>query len=229
MEQSFWTDRWAEGQTGWHADQPNPFLLAHVDELHTQSGDAVLVPLCGKTLDLGWLEEFGRHPIGVEWAEEAVAAHFEDEGRQPVREPLADGVECWHAGGTAILCADWFAVTRDHLHASAEAVGARRPVRAWWDRAALIALPREVRARYAAHLQSLFDADARGLLLGLEYPQQELDGPPFSVEPPEVHTLFDSGCDVEELAWQDALPHSPTRQAQGLTRFEERLYRLRRR
>lgn len=227
MEQDFWTNRWAEGQTGWHAAQPNPFLLRHLDQLACQPDDAVLVPLSGKSLDLAWLRrEAGLRAVGVEWAEKAVVETFSEAALQPERRVLAKGVELWWADGVAVLCADWFAVTRAHLDAACQAAGAARALQAWWDRAALIALPPEVRPRYAEHLLGLLPSPARGLLLTVEYPEGELPGPPFSVEPAEVHRHFDESCEVRETAFEDALASSPKRQAQGVTRFDERLYTL---
>ncbi|MAW59963.1 MAG: thiopurine S-methyltransferase [Planctomycetes bacterium] len=227
MEQNFWTDRWAEGRTGWHASKPNPQLVDELHRLDCSAGDAILVPLSGATLDLRWLrDEAGLRPIGVEWAERAVEATFEELGEQPHRIPLAPEVELWHSKDLAVLCADWFAVAPAHLAAAVAATGAPAPCRAWWDRAALIALPPELRPRYAAQLLKLMPSGARGLLLALEYPEGEMQGPPFCVEPAEVRELFEGATDLLELAQIDALAQSPKRQEQGLTRLDERLYFL---
>lgn len=229
MEHEFWNDRWAEGQTGWHASQPNLFLLNYLDRLECQPDDAVLVPLCGKSLDLVWLRrEAGLRAVGVEWAEKAVADTFAEAGLVPQRRALTGQIEVWVADGVAILCGDWFAVSREHLDQAAEVAGAARPIQAWWDRAALIALPPEVRPRYAERLTNLLSAGARGLLLTIEYPEGQLSGPPFNVEPTEVRRHFEASCEIAELAREDALASSPKRQAQGVTRFDERLYFLRR-
>ncbi|MCH2101260.1 MAG: thiopurine S-methyltransferase [Planctomycetes bacterium] len=227
MQQDFWTDRWAEGKTGWHAAQPNAFLLAHLDHLQCQLNDAVLVPLSGKSLDLIWLRrEAGLRAIGVEWAEKAVADTFIEADLIPERRVLADAVELWFADGVAVLCADWFTVTREHLAYATECAGAGRPLQAWWDRAALIALSPEIRPRYAAHMLELLPSAARGLLLTVEYPEEQLSGPPFNVEPIEVHHHFGTACEVSESALENALVSSLKRQAQGVTRFDERLYSL---
>jgi thiopurine S-methyltransferase len=230
MEHEFWSKRWAEGQTGWHAQQPNESLVAQLEQLRCQPGDPVLVPLAGKTLDLAWLaKQPGLRPIGVEWAEQAVVETFEQAGLRPERERLSEAVELWHGGGIAVLCADWFAVDASHLAAATASTGASAPIRAWWDRASLIALPKDLRCAYAKHLRELLPAGAHGLLLSLEYPSGELAGPPFSVGPAEVRDLFEAGFKIEELALKDALAHDKRRQAQGVTRLDERLYLLQRR
>lgn len=230
MDYEFWKKRWAEGQTGWHAKHPNEFLVAQLGQLGCQPGDPVLVPLSGKTLDLDWLEnQAGLRPVGVEWSEQAVVETFEHLGVRPKRTRLSAAVELWQAGGTAVFCADWFAIEASHLVAAAASTGALAPIRAWWDRASLIALPIELRRAYAEHLAALLPAGARGLLLSLEYPSGELAGPPFSVDPAEVRHLFEAAFEIQELASKDALVNDPRRQAQGVTRLDERLYGLMRR
>lgn len=217
MEESFWTARWAEGRTGWHQQEANRFLREHWPRLGLPAGSRVLVPLCGKAPDLAWLAEQGMAPVGVELIEQAVADFYAERAERPTRTPLAHG-ERWVGGGVEIVRDDWFDVTL-------ETIGA---VDAWWDRAALIALPPARRPDYVRHLAALLPPGARGLLLSLEYPAGELDGPPFSVEPDEVERLFADGFELTEVEEHDALPHSPKRQAQGLTRLIERLYALRR-
>lgn len=229
MKHAFWNQRWIEGKTGWHESRPNEFLVEHLARLQCQPGDAILVPLSGATLDLAWLARQGFRPIGVEWSEEAVRATFGGARSSAERKTLADAVELWHSDELAVLCADWFAVEPSHLASATRAMGCKGPIRAWWDRAALIALPAELRAQYSAHLLKLVAPDACGLLLTIEYPAGELPGPPFSVEREEVREHFSHSCEILELAHEDALAKSPKRQAQGMTRLDERLSFLRRR
>jgi len=59
------------------------------------------------------------------------------------------------------------------------------PVDAIYDRAALVALPEEMRRRYSAHLMEITER-ARQLLVVYEYDQSLMDGPPFSVSGDEV-------------------------------------------
>lgn len=226
MEKDFWRARWAEGRTGWHAGSPNRFLVEHFARLGCAPGDPVLVPLCGRSLDLSWLaDQAGCRPLGVEWAEQAVADYFLETSGAVERKPVSDEVELWQSPGVSILRADWFAVSLQQMTA---ATGGAE-IRAWWDRASLIALPPDLREPYVAHLAWLLPSGARGLLLSLEYPSGEKQGPPFSVEPEEVRRLFEAEFLVEELACEDSLARDLRRQAQGMTRLDERLYLLQRR
>ena len=70
---------------------------------------------------------------------------------------------------------------------------------AWYDRAAMIAIPRESRIAYVDQLRNLTKPDAVGLLITFAYPQEEMDGPPFSLSDDDVRQLFSDGFVVECL------------------------------
>mgnify|MGYP002653846199 CR=1 FL=1 len=55
MQPEYWHDRWQRGDTGWHRDGVMPLLQKHWPVLGPQPDEQVLVPLCGKTLDMPWL------------------------------------------------------------------------------------------------------------------------------------------------------------------------------
>ncbi|HKN86855.1 MAG TPA: hypothetical protein VJV04_08355, partial [Nitrospiraceae bacterium] len=95
-----------------------------------------------------------------------------------------------------------------------------------YDRAALIALPPERRADYVAHLDRLLPGARRTLLVSLEYPQEQMQGPPFSVAEREVHRLFASAR-IERLGTQDVLADNPRFRDKGLTRLLECAYLIR--
>jgi thiopurine S-methyltransferase len=93
----------------------------------------------------------------------------------------------------------------------------------FYDRAALIALPPEVRPAYAQHLRSLITDNARGLLIALEYDPSAMHGPPFDVGEMEVRRLF-GGFDCEKLLQSDCLEEEPRFKARGLTWMKESVY-----
>ena len=173
MDASFWFDRWREGRIGFHEGRPNRFLERH----HARLGERrrVLVPLCGKADDLAYLAGLGHEVVGVELVEDAVRAFFAEHGLTPTVER---GV--YRAGAVTIVAGDFFATSRAVLGA----------VDALYDRAALIALPPDLRPRYAAHVRGLLPAGAPGLIVTLEYPPGHLDGPPFSVLEAELRALY---------------------------------------
>ena len=83
MHATFWQERWARDQIGFHQQKVNGYLRRHWSALGLAKGAAVLVPLCGKSLDLVWLAEQGHAVIGVELAERAVQDFFVERDMQP--------------------------------------------------------------------------------------------------------------------------------------------------
>lgn len=210
MEHEFWRARWQRGETGFHRPDTNPWLLAHAKELHLSPGGHVFVPLCGKSVDLAWLGAQGWRVTGNELSEVAVDALFAEGAAR--RAELPGGLTAvGNDQGLRVLQGDFFALTPDILG----------PVDACWDRAALIALPPELRVRYARHLAGLLPTGTRLLLVTLDYPQEQMAGPPFSVTAAEVHRLFEGDFTIRSLGSKDVLGEEPRWRDKGITRMHE--------
>ena len=97
------------------------------------------------------------------------------------------------------------------------------------DRAALIALPREMRDRYVHELHARLPAGCRGLLVTLEYPPHEKAGPPFPVDAGEVRRLYDRDWTLECLERRDILAEQPGLAAEGVTSLHTAAWRLEKR
>jgi len=82
------------------------------------------------------------------------------------------------------------------------AVGTLGSIDAIYDRAALVALPQEMRIRYTAHLTEITDK-APQLLITFEYDQSAMEGPPFSVSNEEVNELYGASYDLTLIASVD--------------------------
>lgn len=215
MEPGFWHERWARNQTGFHLPEVNPYLLRHWPGLGVASGAQVLVPLCGKSLDLVWLASVGHRVMGVELSEKAVEAFFTEQGLTP-QISQRGAFKVYQAGSIELWCGDFFALD----------AGAVADCRALYDRAALIALPPLMREQYAAHLTRILAGDSRGLLITLDYEQSQKAGPPFAVSDEEVQLLLGAQWSPEVLEQQDILGASWKFVQDGVTRLEERAYRL---
>ena len=217
MHEEFWQERWNRGEIGFHLKDVNPLLRRHWPALDLPAQSRVLVPLCGKSLDLAWLAGQGLQVLGVELSEKAVVAFFAERDLVPeVRRQGAFTV--YRSESIEIFCGDFFALTAQDLG----------DCRALYDRAALIALPEEMRRSYVAHLTAILPADCAALLVTLDYPQEQMDGPPFAVSDDLVHELYDAQWRVELVEQVDALEGNWKFIERGLTRLEERCYRLRR-
>ncbi len=177
MDSHFWRSRWGEGRIGFHEGKSNALLVKHLAALG--SGRRVLVPLCGKAEDLAYLAAQGHQVVGVELVESAVRAFFEEHDVKPVI--TKEGVFTrYTAQNITLLAGDFFATTRELLG----------PVDALYDRAALIALPDTMRGGYVKHLRELMAQGAAGLIITVEYPQDKMEGPPFSVTEAELRTHY---------------------------------------
>jgi thiopurine S-methyltransferase len=188
MEPSFWHNRWQTNQTGWHERIVNPLLIAHFPSLNVPPGGRVFVPLCGKSLDLGWLMSQGYAVAGAELSELAVTQLFAELGIEPrIRE--VGKHRLFRGEKIDIFVGDLFDLSREILG----------PVDAIYDRAALVALPKPIRARYAAHLKAL-TALAPQIVIGYEYDQSVVPGPPFSVTAHELHRHYSDSYALALLA-----------------------------
>jgi thiopurine S-methyltransferase len=176
MQADFWHQRWSSNQIGFHEPEVNPLLVMHLDALDLSPGARIFLPLCGKTLDIDWLLSRGYRVAGVELSPLAVAQLFERLGIAPT---VGSGALAqWSAPGIDVFVGDFFAL-------SAAVLGA---VDAVYDRAAMIALPPDMRRRYATQMHTLAHAVPQ-LLVTLDYEQVCMAGPPFAVRSEEIQEL----------------------------------------
>ncbi|SHM97980.1 thiopurine S-methyltransferase [Pseudomonas asturiensis] len=213
MDAEFWQQRWSTGQIGFHQAEVNEDLRAFWPGLALEQGARVLVPLCGKSRDMSWLIEQGWYVVGVELSQTAVEGYFAGHTLQPqVRQ--CGGFSVYSAPGIEIWCGDFFALTSQEIGTCS----------AFYDRAAMIALPSDMRERYVRQLERLMPSVCRGLLITLDYDQSELDGPPFSVPDTWLQATVSAGWKVMKVAGRDALHSSPKALKAGVRRMEECAY-----
>lgn len=191
MDASFWHNRWQTNQTGWHEYTVNPLLITHFPSLNLTPDNRVFVPFCGKSLDLGWLLSRGYAVTGAELSELAVTQLFVELGME-ARISDVGKFKIFRGEKIDIFVGDLFDLSREILG----------PVDAVYDRAALVALPEAMRARYAAHLK-MITALAPQLVIGYEYDQTVVPGPPFSVTADELHRHYGDGYALTPLAHLD--------------------------
>lgn len=211
MQPEFWRDRWQNGEIGFHRDRVHPALERFWHDIASGT-ETVLVPLCGKTLDMRWLAELGHTVSGVELERHAVEAFFREWGTDPHERERADGLVELFGAGVHLAAGDFFAFQPETA-----------PDR-FYDRAALVALPQPMRADYLGHLAACVAPGAQGLLIAFEYDPAGMNGPPFPVTEGELRAQ--PWFAVECLGRDDATaeyPHLVDRGAQGL---HEAVYRL---
>lgn len=178
MEPDFWHRKWEENQIGFHNSSENPLLVDHIDKLSLVRGQRVFVPLCGKTLDISWLLSKGYNVVGVELSEMAIEQLFAEMNVDP-KITQKDNLKHYAAHGLDIYVGDFFSLNHDILG----------HVDAIYDRAALVALPQDLRIAYTNHLITITN-QAKQLLITYTYDQSKSDGPPFSISAHEVQTHY---------------------------------------
>src|ERR1041384_2706526 len=113
---SFWHERWKKNEIPFHERKANPLLVKHFKRLQLAKGARVFVPLCGKTLDIGWLRSNGYRVAGAELSEIAVGQLFAELGLKPTISKLKRGkVTRYFADKVEICVGDIFGVTRKML------------------------------------------------------------------------------------------------------------------
>lgn len=215
MQPEFWHKKWASNQIGFHLPQVNPHLKRFWPQLGLEESARVLVPLCGKSLDLLWLAHCGHEVLGIELSEKAVEDFFSEHQLDPAVSEQGP-FSVYRAGSIELWCGDFFALTPGDV----------ADCSALYDRAALIALPPSMRERYATHLNRILPKGSLGLLITLDYDQAEMSGPPFAVLDDEVQRLFGTSWGLKVLEDQDVLSESGKFLEAGVTRLEERVYRV---
>lgn len=215
MNPDFWHERWQNRQIGFHRDEVHPYLTQFWPALSIAPDSRVFVPLCGKSNDLLWLRAQGHEVVGVEVTPIAVREFFEENRLTPSVSTVGP-FQLYECDGIRLYCGDFFDLTASHLAG----------VSAVYDRAALVALPPEMRERYASHLLQLLPSGTKTLLVAFEYPQHEMSGPPFNVDAAEIAALFGGQCEIRQLLEADILQQEPRFRDKGVTRLKETVYRL---
>ncbi len=215
MQKKYWLDRWERKDIGFHQNEINSHLHEYWQELQLAPGSKVFVPLCGKSRDMLWLDQQGHTVLGVELSAVAAQAFFTENGLIPqyrVHDPFTH----LEANDIHILCGDFFDLCKNDV----------AEVTAVYDRAALIALPPEMRKRYIHHLLHILPPATQILLITLDYPQYEMSGPPFPVSMDEVTSLYQSHAGITLLTQQDVLEQNLRFQERGLSRLQENIILL---
>jgi len=187
-DRQFWHDKWQSDKLGFHLEDTNAALVKYWPKLGIDASCQVLVPLCGKSLDMVWLRQQGHEILGVELS--SIAAHdFFSEHKIEYETNKRGKLQRFSGEGFTILVGDIFDLTKAETD----------NIKAIYDRAALIALPPPMQKTYVAHLRNILPPDTQILLITLEYDPSELDGPPFSIPEPYVQALFGHWCHITLL------------------------------
>ncbi|MBB1389005.1 thiopurine S-methyltransferase [Shewanella sp. SG44-6] len=215
MEPSFWHEKWQLQQIGFHLNQVNPFLVKYWPHLGLPENSEVFVPLCGKSLDMFYLAEQRHTVLGCELSLVAVKDFFTDNDIVYQESRINDHA-VFSAEQVTLYQGDIFTLP-SQLTSS---------ISGFYDRAALIAWPEEMRQQYVHTLAALVPADVSGLLITLDYPQETLKGPPFAVSPTWIETYLTAYFTVELLECADVLADNSRFVYKQVPWLNEAVYKL---
>ena len=194
----YWTDRWKEGKTDWHREEVHNILFKYVDELTGgRSNLRVLLPLCGKSVDMLWLAHQGHTVVGVELAKQAIESFFTENNLTFTVESVkmaangepAEVYKC-NEKKITIFCCDLYTFEED--------VGGKFD--AIWDRGSLSAIVPSVNGkRYAKKMHSLLAHDGNCIVETHYYEVDRGGKPPASISDELINELYGKDFDIKEL------------------------------
>lgn len=211
--------QWREKRIGFHLTEVNPTIVKYAERFllpsssrdgpsETCSNARVLVPLCGKTVDMAYLATAtsASEVVGVEGIRLALEEFAEE---HPALRVVVE------AAGTAAMTADdaggafeRFEGERitllrgDYFELNAQEAGGKFGL--IYDRASLVAIEPGLRTAYVDVQGELLEPGGRILLVVLERrgPEEAMkEGPPYSVPESAVRALYEGKDWVQSVEW----------------------------
>ncbi|MFD1142717.1 thiopurine S-methyltransferase [Larkinella insperata] len=173
MEKQVWADSWGRSNTRFHRQDVHPYVLKHLTPFALME-KSILVPLCGRSLDLVYFSQFAERVVGVEQNESIILQFFAE--NQLAYEKVG---ERYISNNLTIFCKDLFALTPGEVG----------EIDLVYDRASLVALPLPMRVEYLQKMEELTLPGTQYFLTTLEY-APEMNAAPFSITPGEVYGYF---------------------------------------
>lgn len=217
MEHDFWHEAWSKSdQPGWQQKDINPYLEKHWSSSGALSGEAVFVPLCGRSRDMQWLRDYGHHIIGIDISVSALEEFCKQQSIDAVCERDGD-LTVFRAPGWTLYAGDFFKLKAENL----------TRVSRVYDRASLIALPSEMRKSYAAQLRSILPGGTEIFAITITYDQSQMKGPPFSVPESELRDHYEDYYEIDLIESASGPEQLGNLKQRGLTAVTESCFLLR--
>ncbi|MBE1287636.1 MAG: thiopurine S-methyltransferase [Alteromonadaceae bacterium] len=187
MHHEFWHEKWEKLEIGFHEGQVNALLARHFSQLALHEGARVFMPLCGKAVDIEWIASQGFDVIGVELNESAVQQFFVERDIIP-EITQTEHHKCYSFHNIRLYVGDFFTL-------DASLIG---HIDAIYDRAAMVALPLDIRQNYTNRLSKISN-HAPILLVTFSYDSSQASGPPFSITASEVSKHYANQYTINQL------------------------------
>jgi thiopurine S-methyltransferase len=216
MNNQLWKAKWQRNDIAFHQHSINPLLQQFLPTLGLSAGDYLLVPLCGKSVDMNWLSKSGFHVIGVELSKIAIQAYFDALKVKPETRRQGSFTR-WSYEHIEIWCGDIFDLTRTDMS----------KVKLLYDNASLTAFPADVRTRYVRHFSDKLPQDCQILLITDETPD-ELQFNSVKTIDSEVSALFSRDYQIELLHGKNCIKKDPENPHAPEQPMEEKVYLIKR-
>ncbi|MBK22593.1 MAG: hypothetical protein CME70_01195 [Halobacteriovorax sp.] len=212
MEKEFWLNKWNQNSIGFHRSEYHPELLKYITKFE-ELEKSVLVPLCGKSLDLIYLKDQGFNVVGIEFSKKACEEFF-NENNIEYQIITEDGFEIFESDKIHLYCGDYFKfVPREKLNFA-------------YDRAAIVALDPNNRKAYADQYAKNINAGGKLLMLTFEYDQSKCQGPPWSTEEYFIYEYFEKEFDIDILENSQIKVGNPRMQEAGVSTALQKTFLL---
>jgi thiopurine S-methyltransferase len=188
MENDLWLSMWKNHQIDFHQLVVNQSLKQYWHQLQLPANARIFVPMCGKSHDILWLAGQGYDVVGVELSAIAVAAFFA-ENHLEVTQKRMGRFSVWQHAHITILCGDFFSLQLSDIGL----------FDAIYDRAALTAMPENIRKAYVKILISLMPLPKPILLLTLEDIEQSENKLLMAQIDREVYSLYSPYFDISVI------------------------------
>jgi thiopurine S-methyltransferase len=187
----FWRNYWANGLSPWHLNEANRALVGFASQAF-EGPAKILVPLCGKSLDLKWLYDCGHHVVGIEFAEEAILQFFTEQSMDYTSSPFGENGTLYQNSDKrlTLIRHNFFTLNDPSLNGTFDYV---------WDRASLIAVKPEHRVLYSETIKRMVRPQFRYMIQVLEYDQDKVMGPPFSITLQDMDQLYGDFASISNL------------------------------
>lgn len=216
MSNKLWKAKWKRNDIAFHQLTINPLLQQYLPNLGLAAGDRLLVPLCGKSVDMDWLSESGFRVFGIELSKIAIQAYFDALQVKPKRQRQGRFIR-WSYKKIEIWCGDIFDLTMADMHG----------VKAFYDSASLTALPADSREHYVRHFSENLPIDCQILLLTDETPDEQQFNSVMTIDS-EVSALYAADYQIDLLHGKKCIKKDPTYPEEPKRPMEEKVYHIKR-
>ena len=210
-----WHSHWTRKTPGFHEGQVNAYLEQFLPLFNLNLGDSIFMPLCGKAVDILWLSKQGYRVIGVELSEVAVLSFFEESNIE-FEKVLQQDLTVYKAQNITLYQGDFMHIQPEYL----------TDCKLVYDRASIVAIEPFNRQSYKQKMLQIIPEGIPMLVVTLDYDQDIMQGPPFSVPASEISDLYQPEYTIQFLQSSEQSTVGSRWRERGLQSLMESAHRL---